>query len=195
MTSFRWRTTRFNTNSRGRTRRARLAKAPAIVQETAVRHESIILADAPGALTELCGISLLERLLRTLQRLGLTKAIVLSATPELLAPHLVEPSPHRAKVAIDLRPRGPGTLDGRQIVEVWPNDVRSLLVIRGDAVFDPRLLQLLDAQDSAAALVDSAPPLDLQALVASAPTTSRGRLCGAVLLARDWAATEVDSTG
>ena len=30
---------------------------------------------------------------------------------------------------------------------------------------------------------------DLQALVASAPTTSRGRLCGAALLAKDWACT------
>jgi phosphatidylglycerophosphate synthase len=171
--------------------RARLAKALPIVQETAVRHACIILADSPDALVELCGISLLERLLRSLQRLGLTKAIVLSATPDLLVPHLAKPSPHRAKVAIDLRPLAPGSLDGKQIVEAWPNDARSLLVMRGDAVFDPRLLQLLDAQDSAAALVDSAPPKNLQALVASAPATSRGFLCGAALLAKDWASAQV----
>ena len=73
-----------------------------------MRHECIILADGPGALAELCGISLLERLLRTLQRLGLTKAIILSATPELIAQHLANPSPHRAKVAVDLRPRAGG---------------------------------------------------------------------------------------
>ena len=35
-----------------------------------VAQECIVLADAPGALIELCGISLLERLLRSLQRCG-----------------------------------------------------------------------------------------------------------------------------
>jgi phosphatidylglycerophosphate synthase len=154
-----------------------------------VRHQCIILADRSG--TELCGVSLLERLLRQLQRLGLRKAIVLSSVPEVLAQELANPSPHRAKVALEIRGRASGPVTAWQMLEAWPNDVRSMLVIRGDAVFDSRLLQLLDAQDSAAALVDSAPPLDLQPLVASTPTTSRGRLCGAVLLARDWAATEV----
>jgi len=33
-----------------------------------VHHPVIIVADAPEALTEFCGISLVERLLRTLQR-------------------------------------------------------------------------------------------------------------------------------
>src|SRR5439155_24099987 len=31
-------------------------------------YECVVLADCPGALVELCGISTLERLLRTLQR-------------------------------------------------------------------------------------------------------------------------------
>jgi bifunctional N-acetylglucosamine-1-phosphate-uridyltransferase/glucosamine-1-phosphate-acetyltransferase GlmU-like protein len=115
------------------TRRARLAKAAAIVQETAVRHECIILAEDPGALAELCGISLLERLLRTLQRLGLTKAIVLTATPEFVGQHLANPSPHRAKVAIDLRRRPSGPVAAKQIAEVWPNDAELVLVIRSDS--------------------------------------------------------------
>ena len=180
---FRWRTPGCNTKSQCRTRRARLAKAPAIVQETAVRHECIILAESPGALTELCGISLLERLLRTLQRLGLTKAIVLTATPDLFAQHLANPSPHRAKVAIDLRRPPGGSVAAKQIAEVWPNDAELVLVIRGDSVFDPRLLQLLDDQNSTAALVDSAPPPNLQPLVASARSTTRGSplWCGAVV--------------
>ncbi len=75
-----------------------------------MRHECIILADGPDALAELCGISLLERLLRQLQRLGLTKAIVLSAAPDLLAQHLANPSPNRAKVAVDIRGRTTGPL-------------------------------------------------------------------------------------
>jgi len=151
-----------------------------------VRYPVIILADSPGALTELCGISLLERLLRTLQRLDLTKAIVLSTTPELLAPHLADPSRHRAKVATDLRRRATGPLDSRQIMEVWPNEAESVLVIRGDSVFESRLLQLLDDQTGPAVLVDSAPPASLQPLVTSTPNTVRGRLCGAALLSQDW---------
>jgi phosphatidylglycerophosphate synthase len=164
----------------------RLAKRPEIVQETAVRHQSIILADSPGALTELCGISLLERLLRVLQRLGLTNAIILSDAPELLAQALANPSPHRAKVAIKLRRRVSGPISGRQIAEAWPNEAGHVLVMRGDCVFDPRLPQLLDDQNSSAALVDSAPPRQLQSLIFSALNTTRGRLCGAALLSHEW---------
>src|SRR4029453_7939556 len=98
---------------------------------TAVRHECIILAENPGALSELCGISLLERLLRTLQRLGLTKATVLTATPEFVGQHLANPSPHRAKVAIDLRRYASGPVAAKQIAEVWPNDAELVLVIGG----------------------------------------------------------------
>lgn len=151
-----------------------------------MRHQFIILADGPDALIEFCGISLLERLLRTVQRLGLTKAIILSATPDVLASHLEEPSPHCARVAIDLRHRAPGSLSVRQIAEAWPNEAGHVIVIRGDSVFDSRLIELLDDQNTTAALVDSAPPPSLQPLVALSPNTSRGRLCGAGLISRDW---------
>ena len=100
---------------------------------------------SPEALAELCGISLLERLLRTLQRLGLTKAIVSHATPELLAQHLANPSPHRAKVAIDIRrhPGGPvaAEADCRQS-GLTTSELFSFF--GATSVFDPRLLQLLD---------------------------------------------------
>ena len=151
-----------------------------------MRHECIILAESPGALAELCGISLLERLLRQLQRLGLTKAVVLSATPEIAARHLASPSPHRARVALDLRPRASGPVAVEEIAEVWPNDAGLVLVIRGESVFDPRLIQLLDDQNSSAALVDSSPPPSLQPLIASVPSTVDGRVCGVALLSHEW---------
>lgn len=151
-----------------------------------MRHECIILADSPGALVEVCGISLVERLLRTLQRLGLRKTIILSATPELLAQHLVNPSPHRAKVAVDLHRRAGGPPVANQIVDTLPNRSELRLVLRGDSVFDSRLLQLLDDQNANAALLDSAPPANLEALVASARKTKHGRLCGGALLSHDW---------
>lgn len=151
-----------------------------------MRHECIILADSPSSLVEVCGISVLERLLRTLQRLGLTKAIVLSATPELLAQSLPDASPHRAKVALEIRTREPGAVTVTQLSAVWPNDDKSVLVFPADSIFDPRLLQLLDEHDSTTVLVDSAPPADLQSLVASAPNTIRGCFCAAALLSHDW---------
>jgi hypothetical protein len=38
----------------------------------------LILADSPDALTDLCGISLLERLCRIVGKLGLAEAMILS---------------------------------------------------------------------------------------------------------------------
>jgi phosphatidylglycerophosphate synthase len=155
-----------------------------------VRHECIILADSPGALVELCGITLLERLLRTLQRCDLNRAIVFSATPELLEQRLARPSPHRAKVALDLRARARGPLTVDQLVKVWPNDTEQVLLLRGDSVYDPRLLQWLDARNSAAVLVDSASATELQALLATAAQTNRSRLCGAAILSWTWASAQ-----
>jgi len=44
-------------------------------------RDCFVLADAPSALVELCGISILERLLRMLQRCGVSRATILAATP------------------------------------------------------------------------------------------------------------------
>src|SRR5438105_1846539 len=52
----------------------------------------ILIADAPRALIELCGVNLLERLLRILQRLGFRRAIVFSTTPEIVGAELAKRS-------------------------------------------------------------------------------------------------------
>ena len=52
----------------------------------------ILVADAPEALIELCGVNLLERLLRILQRLGFRSAIVFSTTPEIIGAELAKRS-------------------------------------------------------------------------------------------------------
>jgi phosphatidylglycerophosphate synthase len=154
-------------------------------------NECVILADNPGALTELCGISMLERLLRTLQRCGINRATVLSLTPEPVANELARPSWAREGLDVTLhtRPSGPVKLD--QIIDIWPRDSRPvprLLVIPADSVFDPRLLLALVSQDTPAALVDSGVRRpNLQTLIASAPDTPRGKLCGPALLDYEWA--------
>ena len=155
-----------------------------------MQHECIILADSPAALSELCGISILERLLRTLQRCGITQATVLSSTGKVIAEQLSRPSWPRAQLQVTVRERPAGLVTVAQIADVWPNTGQLLLVVRGDTVFDSRLLNRLSARSVATALVDSAVPPGLQALVASAPNTGKGKLCGAALLQRDCAFTQ-----
>src|ERR1700755_3708306 len=94
--------------------------------------ECIILADSHGTLIELCGVSTLERLLRTLQRCGIERATVLSSTPKAIAQELAVPSWARAQLSLTLRTRPGGPLKLEQIVDVWPRDsdaIPLLLVI------------------------------------------------------------------
>jgi phosphatidylglycerophosphate synthase len=152
--------------------------------------ECIILADSPGTLIELCGVSTLERLLRTLQRCGIERATVLSSTPKAIAQELAAPSWARAQLHVTLRARPGGAVTIEQIVDNWPHngsETPLLLIVPAHSVFDPRLLRALVAQVSPAALVDSGVGPRIQALVASAPDTARGKLCGPALLENDWA--------
>jgi len=153
-------------------------------------HQCVVLADCPGALVELCGISTLERLLRTLQRCGIARVIVLSSTPDLIAAQLAGPTGPRAQLSVTIRDRPAEEVTVEQIVDIWPEAAPLLLVLRGDVVFDSRLLQLLARRSSPAVLVDSAVPSKLEPLVAQAPNALCAKLCGAALLQRDWVSTQ-----
>src|SRR6266404_5999518 len=131
-----------------------------------MRHECVIIADSPGALVELCGISILERLLRTLQRCGVKRATVLSSTPKLISESLAQPSWPRAQLDLRVCRRSDELLTVEQIVDVWPEAAQLLLVVRADAVFDIRLLRFLLTQNSTAGLVDSSVPVQFESLVA-----------------------------
>ena len=153
-------------------------------------NECVILADSSGALVELCGISLLERLLRTLQRCGIKRVTVLSGTPDPVAKELARPSWARAQLDVTMRTRPPGPVKLKHILETWPDNSRTapLLIIPADAVFDRRLLSVLMTQTTPAALVDSGlRRRHLQPLIASVPDTVRGKLCGPAVLTYDWA--------
>jgi phosphatidylglycerophosphate synthase len=149
--------------------------------------QCVILADSPSALIELCGISVLERLLRTVQRCGFKRAIVLSSTSEPIAKELAKASWARAELDLTIRPRPAGPVTMEQLVDLWPNGAELLPIIPANSVFDQRLLRMFISSSEPAALVDSAAPTRLQSLVASAATTKRGKLCGPALLTRDWA--------
>src|SRR5262249_61405433 len=62
----------------------------------------ILIADAPDALVQLCGVNFLERLLRVLQRLGFRRAIVLFSTPETIAAELAKRSWARQQITVRL---------------------------------------------------------------------------------------------
>src|SRR5438046_5026609 len=148
-------------------------------------NECVILADDPSALVERCGISTLERLLRTLQRCGIERATVLSNTPDQIAKELARPSWARAQLSLTLRTRQAGPVRLEPIVDVWPRNsdaIPLLLVIPAGSVFDPSLLYALVSQNPPTALVGSGVGPRVGALTGSAPCTARGELWGHSLL-------------
>jgi phosphatidylglycerophosphate synthase/voltage-gated potassium channel Kch len=144
-----------------------------------------IVADAPGTLVELCGISLLERLLRTLQRVGVHEAVVVSSTPDALEKELARPSRFRSAIAWASQPRQPGPVTFEEVRGLGAEG-ELLLVLPGDAVWDDRLLSLLLTRSEAAVLVDSAPPKTVEPFVSRMPQTTGGRLTGAAILDHGW---------
>jgi phosphatidylglycerophosphate synthase len=109
-----------------------------------MRYGCVVFADAPQALVEIAGISVLERLLRTLQRCGLRDAVIVSQSITA-----VEPSSARRELRCHF------TSDANAIVYLAP-DAQMFLIVRGDTIFDPRLLQWLLAQEREVALSNDA---------------------------------------
>ena len=144
------------------------------------RPQLLILADAPDALVELFGVSLLERLLRTAQRLGFREALILSKTPEEIAARVAKPSWARTEIAIDVRRR---EADPVLINDVAPGAGRILLVSAG-FYYDARLLKALSESGATTLLVDSAPPPESVPLWKAEGVEFRG----AALLEREWLA-------
>jgi phosphatidylglycerophosphate synthase/molybdopterin-guanine dinucleotide biosynthesis protein A len=136
----------------------------------------ILIADAPEALIELCGVNLLERLLRILQRLGFRSAIVFSTTPEIVEAELAKRSWAREQVIIDLVPCASGPLTGQLLLEQSPSE--RFLIVPANIYCDARLLAALCTKDSSAALVDSNPPEFVQPLIRNP--------CGPAFVTRDF---------
>jgi phosphatidylglycerophosphate synthase len=116
----------------------------------------IISADAPSSLLEICGVTLLDRLLRQAQRLGLRDALILSATPEAIRGEIARPSWPRANVSVEVRPRAPGPLRVEELTSELETS-SACLIIPGDVYCDSRLLRALAEQTNDSTLTDSAP--------------------------------------
>lgn len=151
------------------------------------RPQLVILADAPGAFGVLFGISLLERLLRVVQRLGFREAIIVSNSGEEVAAHLAKPSWARAGVALSFRSRG---LSAVRVNEVATGAGR-ILVVSAGFYYDARLLNAMAGQTATTLLIDSAPPVDSVALWKG----EGGDFRAAALLEADWLSRQDHSTG
>jgi phosphatidylglycerophosphate synthase len=143
----------------------------------------ILIADAPGALVELCGVNLLERSLRILQRLGFRRAIVFSSTPEIVGAELAKRSWARGEITVRLVASGSPPLTARELLEQDPAE--RFLILPANVYCDARLLAALCA-DSSAALVDSNPPEFVRPLVTNP--------CGLALVTRDVLSAFADGT-
>ena len=141
------------------------------------RPQLLILADAPDALYTLFGISLVERLLRIMQRLGFRKAVIISDSEEVAA-HLTAPSSARADVALSFHRKNAKAVSVSEISA----DFDRTLVVSAGFYYDARLLKALAEQKATTVLVDSAPPPDCTRLC-----RNESRALGvAALLHRDW---------
>jgi hypothetical protein len=73
----------------------------------------LIVADLPDALTSLGGISLLERLRRSVRQLGFSESTILSNSVNSVAAHLAETSWQGADVSLGFREHMAGSHDWR----------------------------------------------------------------------------------
>ena len=136
----------------------------------------ILIADDSQALFELCGVSLLERLLRILQRLGFRSAIVFSTTPEIIGAELAKRSWARDQIIAQLLSRAVGPLTPQLVLEQSPSE--RFLIVPANIYCDARLLAALCRKSSSAALVDCNPPKFAQSLIRNP--------CGPALVTRDF---------
>jgi phosphatidylglycerophosphate synthase len=136
----------------------------------------IVIADAPGALSVLCGVNLLERLLRILQRLGFRRAIVFSSTPEIVAAELAKRSWAREQMTVQLVSSVMKPLTAQLLLEQAEAD--RFLIVPANIYCDARLLAAICTKDSLAALVDSNPPEFARTLIRNP--------CGPALITRDF---------
>jgi phosphatidylglycerophosphate synthase len=127
-------------------------------------------------LIELCGVNLLERLLRILQRLGFRSAIVFSTTPEIIGAELAKRSWARQQIIVHLASDRIGPLTSQLVLDQSGSE--RFLIVPANIYCDARLLAALCAKQFPAALVDSDPPEFAQSLIRNP--------CGPALVTRDF---------
>ncbi len=155
-----------------------------------LRPPLLIVADSPEALTDLCGISLLERMRRIALNLGFREAMILSNSVKAVAAHVANESWRRADVSLTFRERNGAKVTVGDILDCLAAlkvaaDGRILIVFAGFYCDERLLRSLADAQTNSA-LIDSDPPSIIAPLLENADPHSSSRLLCAALLSSEW---------
>ena len=149
----------------------------------------LIVADSPEALTELGGISLLERMRRIALRLGFREAMILSNSVKAVAAHVANQSWRGADVSITFRERTGAKVtvgDLQNCLDALRVAVDGrILMIFADFYCDERLLRSLARAHTDSILIDSDPPPMITPLLKTSDTDSSRLLCAA-LLSSEW---------
>jgi phosphatidylglycerophosphate synthase len=153
------------------------------------RPPLLIVADSPEALTDLCGISLLERMRRIALHFGFHEAMILSNSVKAVATHVANESWHRADVSLTFRERTGAKVTVGDIQDCLAtlqvaSDGRILIVFAGFYCDERLLRSLADAQTNSA-LIDSDPPSIIAPLLENSDIHSSRLLCAA-LLSSEW---------
>src|SRR5215475_79494 len=150
----------------------------------------LIVADSPEALTDLCGISLLERMRRIALHLGFHQAMILSNSVKTVATHVANESWHRADVSLTFRERTGAKVTVGDILDCLAalrvaSDGRIFIVFAG-FYCDERLLRSLADAQTDSALIDSDSPSIIAPLLENSDGHSSCRLLCAALLSSEW---------
>ena len=149
----------------------------------------LIIADSPEALTDLCGVSLLERMRRIALQLGFREAMILSNSVKAVSTHVANQSWRRADVSLTFRDRtGAKVTVGDILDRLATLKVASdgrILIVFADFYCDERLLRSLAGAQTNSALIDSDPPSIIAPLLENSAGHSSGLLCAA-LLSSEW---------
>src|SRR5262245_47938731 len=132
------------------------------------RPPLLIVADSPEALTDLCGISLLERMRRIALHLGFREALILSNSVKAVARHVTNESWRRADVSLTFRERTGAMVTVGDILDCLAalrvaSDGRILIVFAG-FYCDERLLRSLAGGQDDSATIDSGPTSNIAPL-------------------------------
>src|SRR4051812_18743896 len=131
----------------------------------------VIRADAPQALTKLCGVSLLERLLRILRRLDFQQVTIVSRTTKDIRAPIEPPSWARRGLTVHLVDES----------DFRPSPNERLVSLPGDFYFDARLVLALCESDRGAMLIDRDPPSALVPLLATVSRSEGAFISGAAI--------------
>jgi phosphatidylglycerophosphate synthase len=154
------------------------------------RPHLLILAESPDAFSILCGISLLERLLRLVQRIGFREATISSDSVESIRAQLTEHSWARAELSLKFQEhaRGPATIGdiSRCLRLMGPREPNRALVIAAAYYCDGRLLQTMADATTNTVLIDLNLPQNCAPLWEDLKPRACSWFCGTALLHQEW---------